>query len=213
MVKTCKYGINPANITKRNPAGTCLKKPCKNGNQPPCKKIDEKSKRKTREDEPAERFYYDPVLRGVFPVEDEAPPPLPLFEDFPALRPPTRELTPTKSSGLKKDGTPNGRTREGKALLAELKGSPLATAKRATEKAPPATKANLSKETIALLKEGEPKKSKTAEKKEASKAKALKAFEAPVPTSRSREEISVLFPSAPTTGAGKLKKLKRIKAK
>lgn len=38
MPKTCKYGINSANITKRNPLGTCLKKPCKNGSQPPCKK-------------------------------------------------------------------------------------------------------------------------------------------------------------------------------
>jgi hypothetical protein len=48
MTKTCKYGINSANITKRNPAGTCLKKPCKNGSQPPCKKLDEKSKEKSK---------------------------------------------------------------------------------------------------------------------------------------------------------------------
>jgi hypothetical protein len=47
MTKTCKYGINSANITKRNPAGTCLKKPCKNGSQPPCK-VNGKSKKKTR---------------------------------------------------------------------------------------------------------------------------------------------------------------------
>lgn len=75
-------------------------------------------------------------------------------EEYAALRAPTRDFTPGKESGLKKDGTPSLSSTKGRELAASvaageippfipIRASPLASAKRVSEKPPPASKPKL----------------------------------------------------------------------
>ena len=87
-------------------------------------------------------------------TKEELPPETIFPEEFAALREPILKFTPGKESGLKKDGTPSLSSTKGRELAASvaageippfvpIRASPLASAKRVSEKPPPASKPKL----------------------------------------------------------------------